>query len=133
MTEIVGPKGKHLCGRQAFRHGTEKGSVVLGRRKVAVRRPRVRSTNGREIRLQTYEAFRDESFFNEACFERMLHGLSCRRYNSGLEPVGSEVQACGTARSSISRRFAAYASKALGQLLTSPLNGERRTLFGPDA
>lgn len=31
VAEIAGPKGKHLGNRQAFRHGTEKGSVVLGR------------------------------------------------------------------------------------------------------
>jgi len=98
VTEIAGPKGRHLGNRQAFRHGTEKGSVILGGRKTAIRRPRVRAKNGREVRLATYEAFQDESFFTEACFERLLHGLSCRRYHFGLEPVGSEVEARGRAK-----------------------------------
>lgn len=129
VAEIVGPKGKHLRERQAFRHGTEKGSVVLGGRKVSIRRPRVRSTSGREIRLQTYEAFQDESFFSKVCFERMLYGLSCRRYSAGLEPVGSEVEACATSRSSISRRFAIHASKALEELLTRQLRGERYSVL----
>lgn len=40
VAEIVGPKGKHNPNRQAVRHGSEKGSVVPGGRKVAVRRPR---------------------------------------------------------------------------------------------
>lgn len=54
-----------------------------------------------------------------------MHGLSCRRYCFRLEPVGSEVEAHGTTKSSISRRFAALASKALERLLTRPLKGER--------
>lgn len=62
VAEIAGPKGKHFGNRQAFRHGTEKGSVILGGRKAAIRRPKVRATNGREIRLKTYEAFRTKAF-----------------------------------------------------------------------
>ncbi|MGB9888024.1 MAG: IS256 family transposase, partial [Moorellales bacterium] len=125
VTELVGPRGKHLSERWAWRHGSERGSVVLGGRKTAVRRPRVRTKDGREVRLKTYEAFQDESLFTQACFERLLYGLSCRNYQVGLEAVGSEVMACGTARSSISRRFSVLAGKALKELLNRPLKGER--------
>ncbi|NHM25774.1 hypothetical protein G7K71_01830 [Desulfofundulus sp. TPOSR] len=102
VTEMAGPKGEHLPDRQVYSHGTEKGSVVLGGRKVAVRRPRVYSKEGREIKLKTYEVFQDESLFTEACFERMLFGLSCRRYRFELELVGSEVEEEVTTKSSIS-------------------------------
>lgn len=125
VKEIAGPKSKHFPGRKAFRHGTEKRSVVLGGRKVAIERPRVRTKGGHEIRLKTYEALKDESFFTEACFERVLSGLACWRYHFGLEPVGSKFKAFGTAKSSISRRFAALASKALEELLARSLKGER--------
>ncbi len=40
VTEICGPKGKHRPGREAVRHGTEDGPVILGGRRVPVRRPR---------------------------------------------------------------------------------------------
>jgi len=53
VTELVGPRGKHLSERWAWRHGTERGSVVLGGRKTAIRRPRVRTKDGREVRLKT--------------------------------------------------------------------------------
>jgi hypothetical protein len=46
VTALCGPRGKHDPGRTAVRHGTEDGSVVLGGRKVAVRRPRVRTADG---------------------------------------------------------------------------------------
>ena len=42
VTGLAGPKGRHDPDRTHVRHGTEAGSVVLGGRKVPVRRPRVR-------------------------------------------------------------------------------------------
>jgi putative transposase len=56
VVDVVGPKGKHDPERSALRHGHEPGEVTLGGRRVAVRRPRVRSADGSvEVRLQTYE------------------------------------------------------------------------------
>src|SRR3712207_9423740 len=40
VDEVVGPKGKHLPGRTAARHGHEGGEVTLGGRRVPVNRPR---------------------------------------------------------------------------------------------
>jgi putative transposase len=55
VEEVVGPKGKHDPGRSAVRHGHEDGEVTLGGRRVAVKRPRVRSADGEsEVELQTY-------------------------------------------------------------------------------
>jgi hypothetical protein len=45
VTEVVGPKGKHDPDRIAVRHGHENGSMTLGGRRVAVRRPRVRTAD----------------------------------------------------------------------------------------
>lgn len=76
VTSIVGVKGKHDPDRQASRHGVEQGSVVLGGRKLGLPRPRVRTTDGREVRLETYETFQDEDLLSVMALERMLHGLS---------------------------------------------------------
>ena len=51
IAEIAGPKGKHNPDRAAVRHGTGKGSVTLGGRRVSVHRPRARSIDGREVPL----------------------------------------------------------------------------------
>ena len=45
VDEVVGPKGKHNPDRTAKRHGHEDGSMTLGGRRVAVRRPRVRTAD----------------------------------------------------------------------------------------
>lgn len=123
VNQVVGAKGKHNPGREAVRHGSEKRSVVLGGRKAVVERPRVRTRDGREVRLETYEAFRDARLLTQAAMERMMHGLSCRQYRRGLEPVGEGVGHLGTSKSTISRRFVEATRKALGELMARPLDG----------
>ncbi len=46
VEEVVGPKGKWNVERDAVRHGHEDGEVTLGGRRVAIKRPRVRSADG---------------------------------------------------------------------------------------
>ena len=57
--------------------------------------------------------------------ERMLAGLSTRRYPAALEPVGAHAEktATSTSRSAVSRRFVAQTETALAQLLTADLSG----------
>ena len=58
VTALCGPKGKHDPGRSAVRHGAEDGSVALGGRRVGVRRPRVRATDGSgELAVPAYDLF----------------------------------------------------------------------------
>jgi putative transposase len=57
IAEACGPKGKHDPGRAAVRHGTGRGSVTLGGRKVAVTRPRARTVDGHEVPLASYAHF----------------------------------------------------------------------------
>jgi hypothetical protein len=55
--------------------------------------------------------------------EKMLAGLSSRRYRAGLEPVGQAVdQAAATSKSAVSRRFVAATETALTELMTRRLD-----------
>lgn len=125
VTALVGPKGKHQPGRTALRHGQENGQVVLGGRKVAVKRPRVRSTDDQEVPLESYQQFQDPALLGAAALERMLHGLACRRYGHALEPVGESVEPIGTSKSAVDRRFIAQTREALEELMQRPLSGQR--------
>jgi len=49
VTAIVGDKGKHNPSRAAYRHTTERSSVVLRGRRVTVDKPRARSVSGGEV------------------------------------------------------------------------------------
>jgi putative transposase len=126
VNELCGPKGKHLPERTAVRHGSEDGSVTLGGRRVPVRRPRVRATNGTgEPPVAAYDHFASTDLLGEMAMGRMLAKLSCRRYRVGLEPVGAEVaaKARSTSKSSVSRRFVKATETALAELLGQDLSG----------
>jgi putative transposase len=125
VTRLVGPKGRHNPDRAAVRHGTEPGQVTLGGRRVRVRRPRVRATDGTgEVPVPTYQAFASTELLDQLALERMLAKLSCRRYQAGLEPVGTSVEqtASATSKSAVSRRFVAATEHALAALLAADLS-----------
>src|SRR5215203_4394981 len=57
-TALCGPRYAHVVERRASRAATVSSEVVLGGRKVAVRRPRVRA-GGHELPLPTFQAMAD--------------------------------------------------------------------------
>ncbi|QUL98541.1 MAG: transposase [Candidatus Fermentithermobacillus carboniphilus] len=122
LTMKVGEEGKHNPNRQAYRHGYETGEIVLGARKVKVQRPRARTVDRRKVELEVYKAFQEEDMLSRAILERMIHGLSCRCYLSGLEDIGSTVEAVGISKSTLSRRFVEITRRVLGVLLSWSLN-----------
>ena len=84
---LAGPKGKHDAGRIVKRQGYEQGSVTLGGRRVPVRRPRVkRVDDGRELALATYEFFACRGPLARAVMDRMLAGVSTRKFARVAEP-----------------------------------------------
>ncbi len=125
VTAVAGPRGKHDPDRAAVRHGSGPGSVTLGGRRMAVSRPRVRAADGTgELPVASYGLFSGTEVLGRMALERMLGGLSTRRYGLGLEPVGEAVseQASSTSKSAISRRFVRQTETALAELLARPLH-----------
>jgi len=126
VTAVCGPRGKHDPQRAAIRHGTERGSVTLGGRRVPVARPRVRAADGTgEVPVATYELFTSTELLGRMAMERMLAGVSTRRYPAALEPVGEATgrDARSTSRSAVSRKFVAMTEHALADLLARDLTG----------
>lgn len=103
-TAICGPRHAHEPERAASRAGTVTSEVVLGGRKVQIRRPRV-CASGAEIALPTFEAFAETAPLNRGVVEQRLLGVATRQYGRSLEPVGAEVRVRGTSKSAVSRRF----------------------------
>ena len=125
VTALAGPRGLHNSDRTAVRHGDENGSVTLGGRRVAVRRPRVRTADrAAEVAVPAYELFNSTELLGELALEKMMAKLSTRRYSAGLEPVGSTVTeaASSTSRSAVSRRFVAMTERALDEMMCSDLS-----------
>lgn len=105
VEEACGPKGKHDPERLAYRHGSDDGAVTLGGRRVAVGRLRVRAKDGGELPLATYEHFASRDALSGLVLERMLAGVSTRRFTHTAEPVGDEVEqhARSTSKSTAAR------------------------------
>ena len=126
VSALAGPKGTHDATRTAVRHGRERGSVTLGGRRVAITRPRVRAAGGSgELPIASYELFSSTEILGKMAMEKMLAGLSTRRYPVGLEPVGQQVdESCSaTSKSAVSRKFVAMTETALAELLSRDLSG----------
>ena len=128
VTEVVGPKGKHNPDRTAKRHGHEDGSMTLGGRRVAVRRPRVRTAGDEhELPVQTYEYFADRDPLTRAVMDRVLAGVSTRKYAAVGEPVGDEVEreCSATSKTSVSELFVERSATALEELMARRLEDVR--------
>jgi putative transposase len=124
VDEVVGPKGRHDAERAAVRHGHEDGEVTLGGRRVEVQRPRVRTADGEaEVQLATYQHFADRDPLARVVLERMLAGVSTRRYRRVQEPVGEDVAANerSTSKSAVSRTFVERTREALSELMSRQL------------
>lgn len=132
VTDVAGPKGKHDSNRSVYRHGAEDGKVTLGGRRIPVRRPRVRTVpdeNGveLEVRLESYDTFASVDLLADHMVASMLAGLSGRRYQAALEPVGETIEATasGTSQSSVSRRFITATAERLAEFRSRPLDDQR--------
>jgi putative transposase len=132
VDEVVGAKGKHIPERTAVRHGRDAGEVTLGGRRVPVSRPRARSADGaREVELQTYAHFAARDRLTDVMLERMLAGVSTRRYARAGEPVGEDIDeiARSTSKSAVSREFVSRTRENLIELMSRPLDDLRLSVL----
>jgi putative transposase len=127
VDEVVGLKGKHNAERTACRHGHEAGSMTLGGRRVPVSRPRARSVDDKELAIATYEYFADRDPLQRAVMDRMLAGVSTRKFARVGEPVGEQVEQTATAtrKSTVSEMFIEKTRTALGELMARRLDDMR--------
>jgi hypothetical protein len=80
---VCGPRYTHQPDREAGRGGTTASTVVLGGRKVQIRRPRVRAGKT-EVPLPTFEVMAQTDPLNRRIVEQMLLGVATRRYARSL-------------------------------------------------
>ena len=102
--------------------------MTLGGRRVRVRRPRMRTADGeRELPVDSYEYFADRDPLTRAVMDRMLAGVSTRKFARVGEPVGSEVEqaSSSTGKTAVSEMFIERTRTALGELMSRRLEDVR--------
>jgi putative transposase len=119
-TAVCGPRYAHEPDRPASRAGTVRSEVVLGGRKVAIQRPRVRTADG-EVALPTFQTMAHRDPLDRRVVEQMLVGVATRQYARSLEPITAEIEGRGTSKSAVSRRFVAKTRAQLETWQAAPL------------
>ena len=124
VVALAGERYRRTGGRPgAVRWCRQRGSVYLLDQKLPVIYQRVRDRlQNTEIPLSTYQQLQQPRAADAGLFRKLLHGLSCRRYEACAEAVPA---AFGLSPSTVSRRFIRASAKQLREL------GERR-LEGDD-
>ncbi len=118
VTALVGPKNQADAQRTNVRWGSEGGYCVVGGQKIPLQRPRVRDTRKKEVPLGSYELLQRASLMEESVWQKMMHGLTTRRYSQVIEEL---EQAYGIKKSTISEHFVEASRQRLDKLLARPL------------
>src|SRR4029079_14709226 len=116
---LVGERSQRQAERTANRWGSERGYCVVMGQKVPVERPRVRPTEDKEVRLGSYEMFHRGEPLTETVWEKLMLGLSTRRYGQAVRQF---TEAYGLEKSAVSEHFIEASRAKLKDLLESRLD-----------
>jgi transposase-like protein len=118
VEQRVGPRSQANAERQSFRWGAENGYCVVDGQRIPIPRPRVRSKEGLEVRLGSYELFHRGSLMEDSVWQKILQGLTMRSYKRVVQEFSD---AYGIEKSAISGHFIAASQKKLEKLLARSL------------
>jgi putative transposase len=102
VRELAGERSQRQPGRSANRWGSERGFCVVMGQKVPIQRPRVRTTDDKEVRLGSYEMFHRGEPLTETVWEKLMLGLSTRNYGQAIRQF---TEAYGLEKSAVSEHF----------------------------
>jgi transposase-like protein len=87
--------------------------------KVTVRRPRVRTVEDKEVRLGSYELFHRGEPLTETVWEKLMLGLSTRKYGQAVRQF---TEAYGLEKSAVSEHFIEASRAKLKDMMESRLD-----------
>jgi putative transposase len=119
VRERVGERSQPQADRTANRWGKERGYCVVMGQKVPIDRPRVRTTDDREVRLGSYEMFHRGEPLTETVWEKLMLGLSTRRYGQAVRQF---VEAYGLEKSAVSEHFIEASRAKLKEMMERRLD-----------
>jgi putative transposase len=122
VRELVGERSQPQAERKANRWGSERGFCVVMGQKLPIERPRVRSTEDREVRLGSYELFHRGEPLTETVWEKLMLGLSTRKYGQAVRQF---TEAYGLEKSAVSEHFIEASRAKLKQLMERRLDKMR--------
>src|SRR6476620_7067092 len=122
VREVVGERSRQQPDRTANRWGKERGFCVVMGQKVPIERPRVRTTDDREVRLGSYELFHRGEPLTETVWEKLMLGLSTRKYGAAVREFR---EAYGLEKSAVSEHFIEASRAKLKRVMERRLDKTR--------
>ena len=119
VRELVGERSQRQSERTANRWGSEQGYCVVMGQKVPVERPRVRTTDDREVRLGSYEMFHRGEPLTATVWEKLMLGLSTRKYGQAIRQF---TEAYGLEKSAVSDHFIEASRTKLQEMMERRLD-----------
>ena len=104
-----------------YKWSYQNGSIYLGDRKISIRHPRLRGPGG-EIPLQSYETLKRPGVFSEEVLNKMLRGLSARKYRETLLETSCTF---GISPSTVSRHVVEMTAQKLQEFKERDLSAIR--------
>jgi transposase-like protein len=121
VRRLAGSRYRHDSNRQAVRWGQDEGHVIFAGRKVAMKKPRVRSADGsEELPLRRWDAFAHPARMQQSIADRILRRVSCRDYAGTIDDM---CDGYGIDKSSVSRQWQSASAEQLRQLMERRLDG----------
>lgn len=118
VRNMAGERYQRREPEQPFRWGRERGFLVVDGQKVPIERPRLRSEDGREQPLGSYEMFRRSEPLDSAVWDKLMLGLSTRNYSKAVRSFAASY---GIEKSAVSEHFVRVSGQKLRELLERPL------------
>jgi hypothetical protein len=129
MTEdaerLCGPRHGRSGMRTGHRWGRTKGKIGFHGGTVPVERPRVRSRDGAELPLPSWEAAAAEDWLGQWAMNLMLINVSTRRFGRAVRLPGGDVPASlgdSRSKSAVSRRFVELSAARMAEWMASDLS-----------
>jgi transposase-like protein len=122
VRRLAGERCQRRQQEQGYRWGREDGFLVVDGQKVKVQRPRVRSTDGHEQTLGSYELFRRGQPLDEAVWDKLLLEISTRNYAKAVRQFAASY---GLEKSAVSEHFIRVSRRKVRELLERDLSPYR--------
>ena len=129
MTEdaerLCGPRHGRSGTRTGHRWGRTKGKIGFHGGTVPVERPRVRSRDGTELPLPSWEAAQAEDWLGQWAMNLMLINVSTRKFGRAVRLPGGDVPASpgdSRSKSAVSRRFVELSAARMAEWMASDLS-----------
>lgn len=124
-TGLCGRRYGRADGKDGHRWGRTRGKLGFHGGKIEIDRPRVRSRDGGEMPLPSWEAALSEDLLGKWALNLMLINVSTRKFGRAVRLPEGDVPApkgAGVSKSAVSRRFVALSAERMREWMAADLS-----------